>query len=520
MRVYAIHGAPPEVQAYALAKYSRSAQTMQASIDELSTQRAEQFLSTFYFQYGHRSIADLAHVTLAIEDISILAAFQVTDEPLWDGQSRSSRYQDFRKNGFYIPPLLIGTTNEQKYLDALNHLLTVYESVSAGLVDVLKQVQPCPSDMTPATYTRTLKARALDVARYLLPLATRTSIGQVTSARVIEQQISRLTGNSLEELQAVGSAMRTACQDIAENFVANKLTEYWASSNLPMEEIAKQREALVTAGVLDVHAAPTLVKYTNPDSYSPAVFARVRPLLQPFLDHLPAAPSQESSVMLHGPEGDIARATVLSLAYLITPVGHSYAQLAEMVEQIPQQVCEEIFTATFTDRGPHDDLLRLHRTGYQFLFDILVDFGSMRDLHRHRRCVQLVPELKTSLGYERAADVFQAGLGEAGAAAALAQGITEHYDTALATALETAQTFPQQEYMPYLLPLGIRQRALFKMDFAEAAYIIDQRTTVTGHFSYRRIAYAMYTEIVKRYPYLAATLRVTNPYAVIDLLKR
>ena len=106
MDVYAVIGAPPEIQAYALAKYSRSAQQLRESIDELSTQRAEQFLNTFYFQYGHRSIADLAHIALAIENISMLAAFHVVDEPLWDGQERSSRYQDFRKSGFYIPPVL------------------------------------------------------------------------------------------------------------------------------------------------------------------------------------------------------------------------------------------------------------------------------------------------------------------------------------------------------------------------------------------------------------------------------
>ncbi len=63
--VYAIHGADPEVLAYAMAKYSRSSLTMKESLAEISSQRAEQFLNTFYFQYGHRSIADLAHIPFA-----------------------------------------------------------------------------------------------------------------------------------------------------------------------------------------------------------------------------------------------------------------------------------------------------------------------------------------------------------------------------------------------------------------------------------------------------------------------
>lgn len=89
--VYAIHGADPEVLAYAMAKYSRSALTLRESLAEISTQRAEQFLNTFYFQYGHRSIADLAHVAFAVERLSLLAAIVLVDEPRWDGQERSTR---------------------------------------------------------------------------------------------------------------------------------------------------------------------------------------------------------------------------------------------------------------------------------------------------------------------------------------------------------------------------------------------------------------------------------------------
>src|ERR1700743_1565786 len=72
--VYAVYGADPEVQAYGMATYSRSALSMRESLAEINDQKAEKFLNTFYFQYGHRSIADLAHIAFAIERLSILAA--------------------------------------------------------------------------------------------------------------------------------------------------------------------------------------------------------------------------------------------------------------------------------------------------------------------------------------------------------------------------------------------------------------------------------------------------------------
>src|SRR5215472_10492951 len=105
VNVFAVHGVDPEVQAYAMAKYSRSALTMKESLKEISQQKAEQFLNTFYFQYGHRSIADLAHVAFAVEKHSILAAIVLVDEQRWDGQERSTRYQNFKKSGYYVPDL-------------------------------------------------------------------------------------------------------------------------------------------------------------------------------------------------------------------------------------------------------------------------------------------------------------------------------------------------------------------------------------------------------------------------------
>ena len=41
---------------------------------------------------------------LCFEGISELAATEIEEEPLWDGQAKSSRYQDFSRSGFITPP--------------------------------------------------------------------------------------------------------------------------------------------------------------------------------------------------------------------------------------------------------------------------------------------------------------------------------------------------------------------------------------------------------------------------------
>src|SRR5215831_5821731 len=105
-RVIAVAPMPPEKSAYALARYSRSPDSIRESIEWVRTHDSTKFLESYYFQYGHASIADLGHTVMCFEGVSELAATEIEAEPLWDGQAKSSRYQDFSKSGFITPPEL------------------------------------------------------------------------------------------------------------------------------------------------------------------------------------------------------------------------------------------------------------------------------------------------------------------------------------------------------------------------------------------------------------------------------
>src|SRR6202051_936914 len=157
--VYAIFGAEPEVQAYAMEKYSRSSLSMKESLKEISQQKAEKFLNTFYFQYGHRSIADLAHISLAIEKLSILAAIVIADEQRWDGQERSTRYQDFRKSGYYTPYFAdavlggaAGASAQVLYRETIESLFVTYEKISQRTFEYLVGITPRPAEMKADAY--------------------------------------------------------------------------------------------------------------------------------------------------------------------------------------------------------------------------------------------------------------------------------------------------------------------------------------------------------------------------------
>src|SRR5579864_6188823 len=150
-RVFTVSPMPPEKCAYALARYSRSPDSIRQSIEWVRRHDSSKFLESFYFQYGHASIADLGHVVMCFEGISELAATEAEDEQLWDGQARSSRYQDFSKSGFVTPPEF-DTAQAETYQEAAAKLLAAYNEIHAKVFDDLAGRLLRPESMKPDVY--------------------------------------------------------------------------------------------------------------------------------------------------------------------------------------------------------------------------------------------------------------------------------------------------------------------------------------------------------------------------------
>src|SRR5207237_7470142 len=79
-RVFTVAPMPSEKCAYALARYSRSPDSIRQSIEWVRTHNSQSFLESFYFQYGHASIADLGHVVVCFEGMAELAATEIEED--------------------------------------------------------------------------------------------------------------------------------------------------------------------------------------------------------------------------------------------------------------------------------------------------------------------------------------------------------------------------------------------------------------------------------------------------------
>ncbi len=504
--VFAVYGVEPEIQAYAMAKYSRSALSMKESLREINSQKAEKFLNTFYFQYGHRSIADLAHIALAIERLSILAAIELADEQRWDGQERSTRYQDFKKSGYFSPDFGDDAEARKLYCETLDFLFAEYEALSAHMTQHLIGITPKPAEMKQEQYERTLKARAFDITRYLLPLATNTSLGEIVNARTLEMQVAHLLSHTHKEVRQLGESLKKAATGAAYDANSDSLRELVKQIKAAAPELGARAECEL---LREVRVAPTLVKYADPNPYEMETRRDLRQAARELMAHEQLAPSKAIVDLLDEEPLEIEIATTL----LYEHCHFSYRQIRQSVQVAGERRRREIIDLGLRHRGKHDEMLRGFRAGQQFRFDILMDIGGFRDMHRHRRCIQIMQQSTTQHGYEMLLDVEDAGMrGRFEFAMRRAQAAVEKIAKSASTEAE--------ENSQYAIPLAYRKRALFKMDFAEVAYISELRTTPAGHVSYRNVAYAMYEAVARKYPILAKYFRVHDVTAPVDLLQR
>src|ERR1700683_2381029 len=390
--VFAVHGADPEVLAYAMAKYSRSSLSMKESLRDISSQRSEHFLNTFYFQYGHRSIADLAHVAFAIERLSLLAAIVLVDEQRWDGQERSTRYQNFRKSGWFMPDFGADIGSASRCRETIEQLFSAYHSVFEAVFASLQGQVQKPGEMKQETSERTLKARAFDVARYLLPLATNTSLGQIVNARTLETQISRLLSSPVAEVRQLGVRLQAAASGPAWNVYGEELSALQREIAALDPALGERAAALLTR---EVKAAPTLVKYAAPSEYQTRTRQELRHAAEELLHGEPIDDAPLVDLV------DDADSLELDLAatLLYGQCHYPYRQIRRHVAALSDARRTEIIALGTRHRGRHDELLREFSAGHALRFDILMDIGGFRDMHRHRRCVQVLQPYTSIHGY-------------------------------------------------------------------------------------------------------------------------
>jgi len=451
-RIYVLpNNLTPEVRAVTFAKCSRSPDSFDKIAAELTEDKSAEFHEKWVVGFGHSSIAEHAVISLAVENISIVATKVIEDSRLASFTEKSSRYQIFGKDKLYMPENIINSELKDVYLDAVNSLMDVYEKISQPMISFIKKKYPQPPGQENKLYDTISKARACDNLRYLLPAATLTNLGMTINARELEHLIVKLLSHPLKEMQDIGREIK------------ERATE----------------------------AVPTLVKFANKNKY---IFETKEELKRISKWELGNEAGANEAVKIVDYEDDAVNKLVASLLY---PYSHlSYEEIYKKVKNLSEEKKEKIVDEALKRRENFDKPLRELEHIY-YTFDILVDFGAFRDIQRHRMCTQSNQPITVVHGYDLPPEIREAGFEE---------NFKAVVEKAIRAYNKIYNTFPEEAQ--YVVPMCFRKRVLITWNLRELHHFISLRSGKKGHPSYRRIAQECWKKINEIHPLLAKYIKV------------
>ena len=142
--------------------------------------------------------------------------------------------------------------------------------------------------------------------------------------------------------------------------------------------------------------APTLVKYSAANEYAIATRAEMRQAAA----ELMAGQAIEDAPVVDLVEDAGSLEIEFATSLLYAECHYSWRQIQRTVAGAPRAAQSRRSSRWAKHRGRHDELPRAFSAGQSFRFDILMDIGGFRDMHRHRRCVQLIQPYTDLHGYE------------------------------------------------------------------------------------------------------------------------
>ncbi|MFH1827984.1 MAG: FAD-dependent thymidylate synthase [Nanoarchaeota archaeon] len=353
-RIYALSDLPPEVKAVAFAKCSRSPDQIDKIAKELDEDKSRKFHEKWVVGYGHSSVAEHAVLSIAIENVSILATKVIEDNRLASYTEKSTRYQVFDKDKYFKPDL--GKYN-QVYSETCDFILNTYSRLNPLMINFFKKKFPKESESM-------IKNMALDCLRYILPVSMQTTLGMTVNARNLEYGIMKLLSHPFKEMRDIGKEIKEA---------AIKIT-------------------------------PTLIKYTQMNQYLTETKNELKKISNEALKE--GIGKNKEGVLLVEFDEDAENKLITALLYRFS--NRPYEQIMEQVKKLGRGEKERIIDESLNKLGKYDRPLREFEYVY-YTFDVLMDYGGFRDVQRHRMCTQTNQAFSVEDGYQTPIEIVVAG---------------------------------------------------------------------------------------------------------------
>lgn len=467
--VFALINLPEVVKGALFARYSRSSKSLRRLLlDEFmedlpqitvshqeSYRRSQALYERVFNEYGDDSVAQLGSAHIACEGASNVLTKILERGRLMSYLEQSTRYVPYndRVEGlwkYHIPDELQGTLREH-YCKVLDSAFETYSRLLEIMEAYYRARFPLDSATPLGAYNRTIRAKALDSLRGLLPAATRSNLGIYGSGQAFEMLLLRMRASVLSETRSFARLIFSELQKVIPSFVArvDRLDRGVAWS----EYLAKTEEATneIAAKLLDSTNEPLTSEVTLTD---------------------------------FDPNGEIK--VVAAALYSVSALPD-----AELLAQARKMTVDDRSAILKAYIGNRQN--RRHRPGRAFerthyRFDITADYGAFRDLQRHRMLTIEWQTLSPDLGYILAEAIEEAG-------------VLDDWNRVMDASAELHHSLISHNYhelAPYAVSMAYRIRFYMEMNAREAMHIIELRTAPQGHASYRRVCQEMHRLVAEQ----------------------
>lgn len=432
----------------------------------IAVKKAEEFYDRVLVGYGDDSVAELGGANLACEHISQIAA-KIIEAPrigisplekstryVWFNQKIKGDYQYVRE------PSLINSRFSGLYTETCDLLFVTYSGLIEPMTKFIIEKFPREEGVTERAYNSSVRAKACDILRTLLPASSMTNAGLYGNGRAFEYLLVKMYANPLAEIKLLAAAMHDNLNKVVPSFVKRANDAYGKGSQIYLSETLNSTKKFI-------------------------------------LNNIEALPEQSEEVMLVDFDQDAEDKVLWAIVYSNSKM--PMHQIKDIVKNMSEAQRKDLMREYASRRSNRRHKPARAWEHSYYTFDILSNYGIYRDLQRHRMLTQEAQDLTVIHGYETPKELIEAG-----------------YDRNYRECMEKSRDAFKAIYREYpkeaqyVVALGYRIRWYMKMNLRELCHLTELRSMQQGHADYRRVAQQMFLKAREVHPNLTEHIKFVD----------
>ena len=441
-------------------------QTSEGEDQIVAVKKAEEFYDRVLVGYGDDSVAELGGANLACEQISQIAA-KVIEAPRIgiSPLEKSTRYvwfhQKIRDNYQYVrEPALMNSRFAEMYVETCDLLFNTYSGLTERLVKFFMEKFPKEGEITDRAYNSSVRGKACDVLRVLLPASTMTNVGLYGNGRAFEYLMVKMYAHPLGEIRQLAQPVHEELSKMIPSFVKRANDNYGKGAQQFMSETYKGTGKFVANNIEEL-------------------------------------PEHSDEVTLVDWDEDAEDKVLQGIIYPHSKM--PLMQIKEIVKKLDVPDRKALLKEYMSRRSN-----RRHKPGRAlehayYCFDILSNYGIYRDLQRHRMLSQEAQDLTVVHGYDTPRELIDAGY-------------DKQFHECMTKVKEAfkiiSKDYPKEAQ--YVVALGYKIRWYMKMNLREVCHLTELRSMQQGHPDYRRVAQQIYLKAKGVHPSLIEYIKFVD----------